>query len=89
MQQTAGSARRMGRGHVHLEARGNVDQDRVRGRARARGKCRVGTRLRVGVGVIGSGLGFRIVLGCKMDKIFLRAPLVPMERRTPSAPMDS
>ena len=24
-----------------------------------------------------------------MDKIFLRAPLVPMERRAPSAPIDS
>ena len=31
--------------------------------------------------VLGSGLGFRIVLGCKVDKNFLWAALVPMERR--------
>ena len=31
----------------------------------------------------------KIVLGCKVDKIFLRVPLVSMERRAPSAPMDS
>ena len=39
--------------------------------------------------MLGSGLGLRIVLGCKLDKIFLKAPLVLMERRTPLAPMDS
>ena len=30
-----------------------------------------------------------VVLGCKMDQIFLRAPLVLMERQTPLAPMDA
>ena len=35
--------------------------------------------------MLGSGLGLRIVLGCKVDKIFLWAALVPMERRAPSA----
>ena len=33
---------------------------------------------------LGSGLGLRIVLGCKVDKT-----LVPMEPRAPSAPMDA
>ena len=35
--------------------------------------------------MLGSGLGLRIVLGCKVDKIFLRAPLVPMEHGAPLA----
>ena len=39
--------------------------------------------------MLGSGLGLRIVLGCKVDKIFLWAALVPVERRAPLAPMDS
>ena len=39
--------------------------------------------------VLGSRLDLGIGLGCKVDKIFLRAPLVPMERRAPLAPMDS
>ena len=54
----------------------------------------LGVRVGVGLGVwlgcaLGSELGLRIVLGCKVDKIFLRAPLVPVERRMPSAPMGS
>ena len=41
----------------------------------------VGLGRGVGLGqVLGSRLGSRIVLGCKANKIFLRAPLVPMER---------
>ena len=36
-----------------------------------------------------SRLGLRIVLGCKVDNIFLRAPLVFMERQAPLAPMDA
>ena len=39
--------------------------------------------------VLGSPLGLRIVLGCKVDKISLQAPLVPMEHWAPLAPMDS
>ena len=39
--------------------------------------------------MLGSGLGLWIVLGCKVDKIFLQVALVPMESRVPSAPMDS
>ena len=31
--------------------------------------------------MLGSALGLRIVLGCKVDKIFLWAALVPMEGR--------
>ena len=51
---------------------------------------RVGLGLGVGLGrALGYGLGLRIVLGCKVDKIFLRAPLVPMEHRVSSAPMDA
>ena len=34
-------------------------------------------------------LGLRIVLGCKLDKIFLWAPLMFMEHRAPLAPMDA
>ena len=33
--------------------------------------------------MLGSRLGFRIVLGCKVDKTFLWAALVPKERRAP------
>ena len=29
--------------------------------------------------MVGPGLGFRIVLGCKVETIFLRAPLVHMD----------
>ena len=36
-----------------------------------------------------SRLGLRIVLGCKWNKIFLRAPSVFMEHRAPYAPMDT
>ena len=40
--------------------------------------------------MLGSGLAaLKIVLGCIVDKIFLRARLVPMEHRAPLAPMDS
>ena len=39
--------------------------------------------------MLGSGLGLRIVLGCKVGKNFLCVPLVPMERRAHLAPMDS
>ena len=38
--------------------------------------------------VLESRLGLRMVLRFKLDKIFLRAPLVFMERRAPLAPMD-
>ena len=37
--------------------------------------------------MLGSGWGFKIVLGCKMDKIFLQAPFVRMARRAPSVPI--
>ena len=39
--------------------------------------------------MLGSGLGLTIVSGCKVDKIFRWAALVPMERRAPLAPMGS
>ena len=39
----------------------------------------------MGVKVKGGG-GLRIVLGCKVDKIFLWAPWVLMERQVPSDP---
>ena len=51
-------------------------------------RCRDRSRLRVGGGRE-SRLGLKIVLGCKLDKIFLRAPLVFMEHRAPQAPMEA
>ena len=53
---------------------------------RGTGRARVRTTLRVGM-VVTSRLGLRIVLGCKVNKNFLRVPLVPMEHRAPSAAM--
>ena len=37
----------------------------------------------------GLGLGLRLVLACKMDKNFLRDPLVLVDRQVHSEPMDS
>ena len=49
--------------------------------ARARVKCRVGLGLGLGLGwALGSGLVLRIVLGCRVDKSFLWAHLVPVQR---------
>ena len=41
------------------------------------------------MGVRVKELSLRIVLGCKVDEIFLRALLMFMEHRAPLAPMDT
>ena len=52
------------------------------------GRVRVRTRLRVGEGVRVK-VGFNDSVGSKVDKTFLWAPLVPVERQAPLAPIES